>query len=305
MYDMIIIGGGCGGLPAAMYGSRYTMKVLVLAKRMGGLIQDTHLVENYPGFTSLTGYELAQKLEEHAKAFDAELIEEEVIDVQKKGEGDFLVKTKEGNEYKGKTVLFATGSNRRKLGVPGEAEYTNKGVSYCATCDAPFFRDKIVGMVGGGDSAVKEALLLADYAKEVKIIYRKAQVRPEPINKVRMEKQPKISVVPNTNVTEILGDGKRITKVKLDTGGEMELEGLFIEIGHLPANELAKKLGVELDKNGYMIVEEFARTNVPGVFAAGDVTNVPWKQGIIASAQGCYAAYLANEYIGGLEAGKE
>jgi len=303
MYDMIVIGGGCGGLPAGMYAARYTMKVLVLAKRLGGLIQDTHLVENYPGFTTLTGYELAQKLEEHARAFDAELKEEEVIDVEKRGEGDFVVKTDKG-EYNGKTVLFATGSNRRKLGVPGEEEYLNKGVSYCATCDAPFFKGKVVAMVGGGDSAVKEALLLADYATEVKIIYRKAEVRPEPINLVRMKKRPTISVIPNTNVIEVLGDGKFMNRVKLDTGGELELGGLFIEIGHLPSSELAQKLGVAVEKNGEIIIEEFARTNIPGVFAAGDVTNVPWKQGIVAAAQGCYAAYLAYEYIGELEAEK-
>ncbi len=295
MLDTIIIGGGVAGMGAAIYAQRFGMKTLILSDFFGGTITKTHLVENYPGFPSLSGFELGQKLQEHVKSVEAEMRTEKVESIEKTDSG-FIVKTSK-ESYETKTVILATGTHHRKLGVPGEAEFTNKGVSYCATCDGPFFRDKVVAVVGGSDSAVKESLLLSKYAEKVYIIYRRKEVRPEPINKTRMEAEPKIEVIAESNVVEILGD-ETITKVKLDTGKELELGGLFVEIGRIPQTDLAKDLGVEMNDKGEIIIDSFSNTNIPGFYAAGDVTAVDWKQAITGVSEGVKAAYSAYNHIG-------
>src|SRR3990172_9957045 len=211
-YDFIVLGGGGTGLAAAMYAARLEMKTLVLGHShgtelpIGGVITTTHIVENYPGFIRLSGHELAKKLEEHARAYHLVTILESRAEEVKKTKEGFLVKTKRG-EYLGKTILFATGTKWRKLeGVPGSEEYANKGVSYCALCDGPLFRNKVVAIVGGSDSAAKDALLLAEYAKKVYMIYRGSEIHPEPINFDRIKKNKKIEVINNVNVKEIFGD---------------------------------------------------------------------------------------------------
>lgn len=297
---MIIVGGGAAGYPAAIYAARFSLKTLVIAKERGGLITTTHVVENYPGFVRVSGTELMDKMEEHVKDYDVPIVDGEVIDIQKEGDY-FIVKTKE-KQYKTKTVVIATGTERRKLGIPGEDEYYGKGVSYCATCDGPLFRDKVIGVVGGSDSAAKEALLLAEYGSRVYIIYRKEKIHPEPINMKRVEENEKIEIINNTNVKEVKGE-KFITHVLLDRDfdgtNKLELGGLFIEIGHIPQSQLADKLGVKLNDKKEIIIDKLSRTNVPGVFAAGDVADLEWKQAITGAAEGCVAAYSAYEYISG------
>ncbi len=307
-YDFIIIGGGGTGLAAAMYSARLGMKTLVLGFThgtelpIGGVITTTNVVENYPGFIRLTGQELAKKLEEHAKSYDlVEIKNEKTLEV-KKTKGGFSVKTNK-REYFGKTILFATGTKWRKLDVPGSDEFENKGVSYCALCDGPLFKNKIIAVVGGSDSAAKDSLLLAEHAKKVYIIYRGDEIHPEPINMERIKKNKKIEIVNNTNVTEIKG-GEFMESVILDKlhkgKKELELEGIFVAIGHVALSDLAKKIGVKTDDKGEIIIDhKTSETNVNGVFAAGDVTDKPFKQLITGVADGCTAAYSAYEFING------
>lgn len=296
MYDIIIIGAGCAGLGAAVYARRFDLSTLVIGELPGGTITKTHLVENYPGYASLTGLELGNKLLDHAKGLGTEMKISEVT-LAEKINGGFRITTGGGETFDAKALIVATGTEHRHLGCPGEAAFTNRGVSYCATCDGMFFRGKDVCIVGGSDSAVKESLILATHAKSVKIIYRKNTLRAEPINIRRMEQMPNIDVIYNTNIVEILGD-KTVEKIRFDTGGELAVSGVFVEIGRLPRAEVAKQLGCAIDeRTGEVVIDRYARTNVPGVFAAGDVTNTDWKQAITGVAEGAHAANQAFEYL--------
>src|SRR3989338_6621463 len=305
-FDFIIIGAGGAGLAAAMYGARLGLKTLCLGHShgsempLGGVITTTNVVENYPGFIRLTGTELADKLIEHAKSYDLVTLKEEKVDEVKKDKSDFVVKTSE-TEYKGKTILFATGTKWRKLDVPGSKEFENKGVAYCALCDAPFFKNKIVGLVGGSDSAAKDALVLSEHAKKVYIIYRGEKIHPEPINLKRVEQNKKIEIINNTNVAEVKGE-QIVKSVVLDRmykgKKELELDGIFIAIGHIVLSDLAKPLGVKLNGKSEIIIDhKTSETNIEGVYAAGDVADKPFKQAITGVAEGCTAAYSAYEYI--------
>ncbi len=294
MIDVVIIGSGCAGLGAAIYARRFEMSTLVLGDLEGGTITQTHLVENYPGFKSLSGLALAKELLDHARSLGAEL---KTVSAEKIEKTDTGFKVTAGKEtYEAKSVILATGTDHRKLDVPGEVEFTNKGVSYCATCDSPFFKDKTVALIGGSDSAVKESLIAAEHAAKVYIIYRKDQFRAEPINIRRMEAKDNIEPIFNTNVTAIYGEGV-VKGVKLDTGKDLELDGVFVEIGRLPRNDLAKQLNLKLAENGEIITDRLSRTDVSGVFAAGDVTNIEWKQAITGVAEGAHAANQAFEFI--------
>jgi thioredoxin-disulfide reductase len=294
-YDLIIVGGGCAGYPAAVYASRFNLKTLVIAKEQGGLITTTHLVENYPGFISLTGQELAENLENHVRANNVPIQNDIVKSIEKKGKY-FIVKTDIlENEYKTKTIILATGTKHKHLNVLGEKEFQGKGVSYCATCDGPFFKNKIVGIVGGSDTAAKEAMVLSQNSSKVYMFIR-STLKAEPINADRIKKIENVEIIEGVNVEKIMGENK-VSKVLLDNGKEVNLEGLFIAIGMLPQNELAKSLNVKLNKKGEVIINKNSQTNIEGVFAAGDLTNAEWKQGIVASAEGSIAANYAYEYI--------
>lgn len=296
MYDLIIVGSGVSGMAAAIYAGRFDMKTLVIGDRPGGTITLTHLVENYPGYTSLSGLELATHFQDHVNSVGVEMKTGSVESITRENEkGCFKLKAGE-ESYHSKTVLLATGTEHRKLNVKGEAELTNKGVSYCATCDGPLFKNKDLVIVGGGDSAVKESLLLAKYGKSVKIIYRGAEIRPEPINKRRMEATTNIEVMTKSNIIEIVGKD-RVGKVILDTGQEIECQGVFIEIGRTPLTDLAKKIDVGLNQKGEIIINKMSETNVKGFLAAGDCTNTDWKQAVVGVAEGCLAAYSAYEYV--------
>lgn len=298
-FDLIIVGGGCAGYPAAVYAARFNLKTLVIAKETGGLITTTHLVENYPGFISLTGQELADKLEAQVRANKVP-IENDIVETIEKKEEHFIVKTSFlQNAYKAKTVILATGTKHKHLGAPGEEKFAAKGVSYCATCDGPFFKDKIVGIVGGSDSAAKEAMVLAKNSKKVYMFIR-SHLKAEPINTDRIKKIENIEIIEGVNVKEICGETS-LSHVYIDKeyngSNKIELEGLFVAIGQLPQNDLAKQLGVNLNEKGEIVIDRLSRTNISGVFAAGDVTDMPWKQGVIGSAEGSAAAYSAFEHV--------
>jgi len=304
-YDFIVIGAGGTGLAAGMYAARLNLKTLVLGHShgselpVGGVITTTNIVENYPGFIKLSGPEIAQKIEEHTRSYNLVTIKEEKAEKIEKTKDGFKVKSPE-TVYNTKTILFATGTKWKKLDVPGSKEFENKGVAYCALCDGPLFKNKIVGLVGGSDSAAKDALVLAEHAKEVYIIYRGEKIRPEPINMERVMANKKIEIIKNTNVMEIKGS-KFLEKVILDKpykgSKELELQGLFIAIGHIVLSDLAKELGVKTNEKNEIVTDKKAQTNVAGVYAAGDVADTPFKQLITGVAEGCIAAYSAYGYI--------
>ena len=301
-YDMLIVGAGCAGLAGAMYAGRMGMKVLVAGELRGGTITTTNVVENYPGFISLTGMELAQKLEEHAKAYPSvEIKDEKVKKIERKGDDAFAVATDAGS-YVAKTILFATGTDWKKLGVPGEKEHANRGVHYCALCDGAFYKGKTVAVVGGSDSAAKDALVLTGWASKVYMIYRGERIRPEPVNYERVMKNKKIEIIYRTNVLEVSG-GKKVTGVKLDRpykgSGTLALDAAFIAVGHQPVSALAKEAGVELNEKGYVKINRNSETNVPGFYAAGDVTDTRFKQAIVGVGEAVEAVYSAYLYLEG------
>jgi thioredoxin reductase (NADPH) len=305
VYDFLILGAGGTGLAAAMYAARLGLKTLVLGAShgselpIGGVITTTDSVENYPGFAKISGFEIAKKIEEQAKSYELVTIKEEkAIDVEKKNDF-FYVKTHK-NEYQAKTILFATGTKWRKLDVPGSTEFERKGVYYCALCDGPLFRDKIVAVVGGSDSAIKDSFILSKYAKKVYVIARH-EIHPEPITFERMKKDKNIEVITKTNIKEVRGD-KSIKSIIIDNPykgkNEIKIDGLFVDIGHIPLSELAKKLGIRLNEKDEIIINgKTTETNLKGVFAAGDVTDNEFKQLITGIADGCTAAYYAYECL--------
>ena len=305
-FDFVIIGAGVAGLAAAMYGARLAMKSLVLGAShgselpVGGVITTTNIVENYPGFIRLTGEELSENIRKHAESYELVTIKKEKATNIKKQENKFLIETDE-EKYLGKTILFATGTKWKKLEVKGSKEFENRGVNYCALCDGPLFRNKIVAVVGGSDSAAKDALVLAEHAKKVYIIYRGEKIRPEPINLKRIESNKKIEIINNANILEVKGE-KSVKSVLLDRNfngkKELELDGIFVAIGHVVLSDLAKNLGVKTNEKGEIILNhKTSETNVPGIFAAGDVSDKPFKQAITGVSEGCTAAYSAFEYL--------
>jgi thioredoxin reductase (NADPH) len=306
-YDFVILGAGVAGLAAAMYGARLGLKTLCLGATssselpIGGVITTTNIVENYPGFIRLTGTELAETIEKHARAYELVTIVKDRAQAIKKTEKGFEVTGKKG-AYRGKTLLFATGTKWRQLEVPGSKEFENKGVVYCALCDAPLFKQKVVCVIGGSDSAVKDALVAAEHASKVYIIYRGKTLRSEPINTARVHVNGKIEVITETNITSITG-GKGVEQVTLDRpykgSSTLPVQGVFVAIGHEVLSELAVPLGVALnEKKEIMIDHKTSETNIPGIFAAGDVGDKPFKQAITGVAEGCTAAWSAYEYIG-------
>ncbi len=303
LYDLIIIGGGCAGASAGMYAARLNLKTAIIAELPGGLITTTHLVENWPGIKAISGPDLAQSLLDHAFSYGVPLFNERVIEVKKavtdvpSGKQSGYIVTTSSKIYRAKTVLFATGTEHKKLNVPGEKEFANKGVSYCALCDGAFFKGKTVAVVGGGDSAVKEAILLAGFAPKVYVLVRGDRLRAEAPNAERLKKNPAIEVRFRTEIAEILGT-QRVEKIKLRSGEEVLLQGIFVAIGHLALSGLAKELGVALNAQGEIMINRQSETNMPGIYGAGDVCDSHFKQAITGSAEAVTAAFHAFEYIG-------
>jgi thioredoxin reductase (NADPH) len=291
--ELSIIGGGPAGLSAGIYAGRLGLESIIFERGMvGGLLREAPWIENYPGEGRISGNELADRMRDHAKEF-AEIREgEEVLSVERKGE-DFLLKTTSGI-YEAKGIVFATGTQRRKLGVPGEEEFLGRGVSYCAVCDGPLFKGKRVAVIGGGNSAAVEALHLKEIGCVVTLIHRRGELRAE---RALQERMGGISLKLNTRVKEITGDDK-VRKLLLEdivTGRieEFETDAVFIAVGEEPNSSLAAALGVELE-GGYIKADRTQRTNIPKVYAAGDVTGGP-RQVVIACSQGAIAALSAFE----------
>lgn len=304
IWDVAVIGAGCAGLAAGMYAGRFGLKTVVIGELPGGTITQTHLVENYPGFTSLTGLELGNKLLEHAKSYGVPIQMESVESAKKRGDGLFEIKS-DSAIYISKTIIFATGADWKKLGMPSEKKFTNVGVHYCALCDGAFYKKKRIAVIGSGDSAIKESLLLADFGSKVVILIRGDKMKGEPINNKRVSEHPKIEVFYNVEVKEFLGGAKleklKLTKkIKLKGGKESDeilMDAAFVLIGNVPRSELAKTMSVKLDGKGQIIIDKMARTNVEGIYSAGDVTDGEFKQAIVSASEGVCAAYSAHLFL--------
>jgi thioredoxin reductase (NADPH) len=294
IYDLIIIGAGPAGLSASIYASRYKLNHLLLGTMIGGQVSEIRNLENWPGDISVSGFDLLSRFVEHAKSLGVTPQNESVVSVKKNDDGSFEVVTGK-DTHKTRAVIMAMGTEYRKMNIPGEKELTGKGVSYCATCDAMFFRDKVVSVIGGGNSAVTAALGLSDFASKVYLIYRGDRFPAEPIWLEKLANNPKIEAIKNTNIIEIKGEQK-VEKVILDKAHNdktyLETDGVFVEIGSDPGVELARTLGVEIDEQGYIKVNADMSTNIFGIFAAGDITtgSNKFRQIITASAEGAVAA---------------
>lgn len=300
-YDMIIVGAGPAGLSASIYASRYGINHIIVGSLVGGLISETHLIDNYPGIEDASGFEFGQKLSHHAQKYGVEIVPA-MVSAIKKTDGIFELELNGGKRMKTKTILLATGTKRRKLNIKGEEEFSGKGVSYCATCDGFFYKGKTVAVIGGSDSAAGAALYLADLAEKVYLIYRRDQLRAEPYWVNLIGKNEKITVIYNTNVIEIAGKEKLRT-IKLDNPyqgrNELNVDGLFIEAGSVPNVDFAKDLGIETDEEGYVKVKKNNATSVEGVWAAGDITDGSdkFRQVITAAAEGAIAARSIFNYL--------
>lgn len=293
-YDLIVLGGGPTAIGCAIYAARFAMDVLIIGKIFGGLIATTHIVENYPGVTTISGQGLMEMFREHMNSLKIPYISDEIRSIEKVN--DHFELSSFFQKFKAYSICIATGSERKKLGVPGEEDYAGRGVSYCATCDGPFYKDKVVCVVGGSDSAAKEALFLAQNVEKVYIIYRGKEIRAEPINKQRVYANDKIEIIYETNIVEIKGDNT-VSSVIFDNGKEFEIDGVFIEIGSIPNSDLAKRIGVKTNEKGEIIINRKSETNIPGIFAAGDVADAPFKQAITGVSEGVVAAYSAFDYV--------
>jgi len=299
-YQVVIIGGGPAGLTAGLYCARSKFNGLLIEQGIiGGQITNAERVENYPGFPKgISGIELGQLIHEQAISYGLETLLAEVtkvVPVQKHN----LVTTSEG-DFVAESVIIASGSQFRKLGVPGEDKFVGKGISYCATCDGPLFRAKTVAVIGGGDSAVTEALYLSKFASSVKVIHRRSQLRASKIFQERAKAEPKIGFIWDTVVTQIEGDGvvKQLTlkNTKNDRISILELAGIFVAIGSKPNSTQWRGL-LPLDEEGYIVTNELMETKIPGIFAAGDVRHNSARQAITAAGDGATAAISAAKFL--------
>ena len=302
VYDMLIIGGGPGGYTAALYAARAGLSVMVLEKlSAGGQMAQTHQIDNYPGFArGVDGFELAMQMQEQAQRFGAETEYAEVYGLELTNVPK-IAHTSEGDFY-GRTVVLATGAGPRLLGVEGEQAMTGRGVAYCAACDGMFYKGKTVVVVGGGNSAVADALLLSRIAKEVILVHRRDSLRATKIYYDALESAENLHLQWNTVVTGLLGQerlsGIRVKNVLTGEESEIACDGLFISVGRTPATNLVKDQ-LELDKAGYIPAGEDTQTAIPGVFAVGDVRTKQVRQVVTAVADGAVAAHMAEEYLAG------
>ena len=300
-WELVVIGAGAAGLAAGIYGERSGLKTLTLEEKIsGGTTADAPLIENYPGFQSINGRELARRMVAHCRNLGVEIHElEKVASLEFKGEKK-IVKTDKAT-YETETAIIASGASYRELGIPGEKEFRGRGVSYCGVCDGPFFKNKRVLVVGGGNSAVITALYIAELASEVKLTHRRGMLRAEEALVEALKNKRNVEILWNTEAKKIEG-ANVVGKVLLfdNKTGEMkylEVDGVFIQVGEAPNSQLAKKAGVNVDEEGYIIVDMRQHTNMAGVYAAGDVTNHPVKQVGTAVGQGITAALEAYGYI--------
>lgn len=299
IYDVIIIGAGPAGLTAAIYSARANLKTLMIERGVpGGQMVNTEEIENFPGFESILGPELSTKMFEHSQKFGAEYTYGDVKGISI--DGDYKIVETSKQNYKTKTIIIATGTEHKKLGVPGEKEFSGRGVSYCAVCDGAFFKEKELVVIGGGDSAVEEALYLTRFASKVTVIHRRDQFRAQPILQERLLNNPKVEIIWNHTVDEILGDRviEKLSIRDVNTGERKEFtsNGAFIYIGMLPLTEAFKNLPIS-NEEGFIITNENLETSLPGIFAAGDCREKMLRQVVTATADGSIAAQSAQHYI--------
>jgi len=295
-YDLIIIGAGPAGITASVYAARKKMNLLVIASDIGGQTALTSDIENYTGYQFITGPELAGKFEEHIKQYSINVKEnEKVADINKK-DGAIQIKTNKAS-YETKTLIIASGASWRNLNVPGEKEFKNKGLTYCATCDAPLFAKKDVAVIGGGNSGLEATLQLINIARHIYLIEASPNLTGDAIMQEKLASSGKVTVITNAKVMAVLGEGM-VSGIKIGTGGKektLDVKGVFVEIGLSPNSKFA---GIaEKNKYGEIKINCENETSIPGIFAAGDVTDVPEKQIIIAAGEGAKAALSAFRYL--------
>ncbi len=315
MYDLIIIGGGPGGVAAGVYAARKKIKTLLITDSFGGQSSVSGEVQNWIGTKSISGYDLAKSLEEHLRAQeDIDIVDDDLVTGIKKddsaaqhhspasgaGQG-FSVATRNGKTYETKFVLLASGSRRRKLGVPGEKEFDGKGVVYCSTCDAPIFKDKVTAVVGGGNSALESVMDLFPYSSKIYLIVRSEILRGDPISQDKVKNDPKVTILWNTVVETIQGKdfvtGVHIKNTKTSEGRDLSLDGVFVEVGLLPNSDFVKDL-VKLDERGHVVVDARTQaTSCPGVWAVGDVTDVLYRQNNISAGDAVKAVLNIYDHI--------
>jgi thioredoxin reductase (NADPH) len=301
-FDVIIVGGGPAGLCAAMYAGRGMLNSVLLERgKPGGELLNTELVEDYPGFESILGRDLAEKMESHAKKFGANIRQENVEYIERMADGEFEVHTTRGTIYRAPAVILTAGGTPTKLGVPGELEYAGRGVSYCAVCDGAFFKNQVIAVIGGGDAAVEEAEYLTRYASRVYVVHRRDEFRASKILQERLFANPKIQVVWNRVVKEIKGDITGATELALEdtvTGGQQSLAvtGVFIFIGFKPNSGLIKGHFAH-DASGYIVTDDRMMTSIPGLFAAGDLRVQLTRQVTTAVGDATTAAIAVEKYL--------
>lgn len=304
-YDVAIIGAGPGGMTAALYAARANLKVAMIDRGVyGGQMNNTAEVENYPGFPSIMGPELGEKMYKSTTEQGVEFVYGDVKGIELAEDRKRIVKM-DPEDVMAKAVVIATGSTNRKLGIPGEEEYSGKGVSYCAVCDGAFFKDEEVAVIGGGDSAISEGLYLANLAKNVDVIHRRDQLRAEKVLQNRAFKNDKMSFTWNSVPLEIVGDGNKVTGVKVhnkktDEDSVVPASGVFIYIGNVPNSEAFKDLEIT-DQDGWIITNDQMETSVPGIYAIGDVRQKKLRQIVTAVGEGGIAGQNVFEYISNLE----
>ncbi len=299
IFDLVIAGGGAAGLTAAVYAARSGLDfVLVdLASSMGSQITQTADVDNYTGFSKVNGMELVMKFYEHAKALDAPMVNDEVKLIEKHDDV-FTVKCAK-NEFKTKTIIYCAGATHRELGVKGEKEFIGRGVGYCAVCDGFFFRNKTAVVVGGGNTAVTDALYLSKICKKVIVVHRRDKLRAENIIVDKLKNAENVEILYNSEVTEIIGE-KTVNSVLLKDGTTLETDGVFIAIGIVPRSDAVKDI-VELDKGGYIVADESGKTSSEGLFVAGDVRTKALRQIITACSDGANCVDSVNNYLDSIE----
>lgn len=294
MYDIIIIGAGPAGLTAALYARRANKKTLVIeSSTYGGQILTTPTIDNFPTAENISGYDFATKLYNQAKTVGAEFIFEKVTKIID-GSTKKVLTTE--NTYETKSIIIASGSENRTLNLPSEADLIGKGISYCATCDGAFFKDKIVAVVGGGNSAFKEALYLSSIAKKVYLIHRRAEFTAESIMLENLKTKNNIEFITNATITKLNSHDGKLSSINLSTNQTLSLDGLFVAIGKVPATQIFANL-INLDNQGYIIASENCHTNVDGIFAAGDIRTKSVRQLTTATADGAIAATEAVKYL--------
>ncbi len=296
-YDLVIVGGGPAGISASIYAVRKRMNFLLVTENVGGQVLTSGEIENFLGFSEIDGVQLVERMMDHMRHLGIEPLIETVVELRRDGR-DFILRTSSGQEVRAGAVILCTGSQRKKLGVPGEEEYTGRGVSYCYTCDAPFFRDARVLVVGGGNAGFEAVEQLLNYAEEVYLVEASDRFRADEVLMEKVLPSRKLRTLLRHTVREIKGDGNKVTGVVLEdlrTGKtyELQLDGVFVEVGFVPRTELAEFLGLERNERGEIVVDCNNRTSEERVYAAGDCTNVFAKQIITAAGEGAKALLSA------------